>query len=169
MFNNWFYLIQKPGWWGVLILTYWDRRSLEELSLSSLSLYCAAASWELCQDSISKPIIQIFRWSKRGGGELNILTHHTIHIRTIGEVWQNDRQTHRQTMEKTKNNLVLVTWATCSVFGMLKITLYEIQIQMWVHNLSLPASFEESVSINYVQLERRGVCGCSQMEKIVKN
>ena len=48
---------------------------------------------------------------------------------------------------------------------MLKITLYEIQIQMWVHNLSLPASFEESVSINYVQLERGGLCGCSQLEK----
>ena len=72
-------------------------------------------------------------------------------------------------MEKTKNNLVFVTWATCSVLDMLKITLYEIQIQMWVHHLSLPASFEESVSINYVQLERGGLCGCSQLEKIVNS
>ena len=54
------------------------------LEASLLSIYCAFP-WKLCRDSISKPIIQIFR-SFRRDGKQNILIHK---IRAIVRIWQN--------------------------------------------------------------------------------
>ena len=58
---------------------------------SPLSIYCDFP-WKLCRDSISKPIIQIFR-SLRRDGKLNILIHAIVRIWKMWKSWYTHTET----------------------------------------------------------------------------